>query len=209
MFLQPSELQVERGHTFWHCDSGRRNWTSCKQRDQHHHRPRLRQVGRPSLEGSKRSPTSWLLVACGDSTKLSRNVQTKWSVIDCDPRTQNSKLTVGSALCKCRKETVHSPRTHSHAEIFLVRVAEVFKLTLQCSWCALSAQHSSSRAHAMFRTLLDLPLTSSSQSTPTSSSLLLRSGSGLPVPLRKLDSCLADLSNSLRSRVLSPTLRWK
>ena len=77
-----------------------------------------------------------------------------------------------------------SRHTHSHAQFFLVRVAKVFKLTLQCSLCALSPKHSSCRAHVIFRTLLDPPLTSPSQSTPTSSSLLF------PSPL---DSCLADL----------------
>ena len=49
------------------------------------------------------------------------------------------------------------------------------KLTLQCSLCALSPKLSSSRAHVMFRTLLDRPLTS-----------------------LKLDSCLAALPNRLK-----------
>ena len=43
------------------------------------------------------------------------------------------------------------------------------------SLCALSPRHSSSRAHVMFRTLLDPPPTSPSLSTPTSSSLLFPS----------------------------------
>ena len=43
------------------------------------------------------------------------------------------------------------------------------------SLCALSPKHSSSRVHAMFRTLLDPPLTSPSRSTLTSSSLLFPS----------------------------------
>ena len=50
-----------------------------------------------------------------------------------------------------------------------------FKLTLQCSLCAVSPKHLTSRAHVVFRTLLDWPLISSSQSTPTSSSLLFPS----------------------------------
>ena len=50
-----------------------------------------------------------------------------------------------------------------------------FKLTLQCSLCAFSLKDSSPRTHAMFRTLIDPPLTSPSQSTPTSSSLLFPS----------------------------------
>ena len=49
------------------------------------------------------------------------------------------------------------------------------KLTLQCSLCALSPKHSSSHAHVMFRTLLDPPQTSPSQSTPTLSALLFPS----------------------------------
>ena len=45
-------------------------------------------------------------------------------------------------------------------------------LALQCSLCAFSPKSSSSRAHVMFRTLLDPPLTSPTLSTPTTSSPL-------------------------------------
>ena len=51
----------------------------------------------------------------------------------------------------------------------------------------------------MFHFLLDPPMTSPSQSTPTSSSLCCSVYSSLPRPLRKHDSCLAVLPQSLLS----------
>ena len=88
-------------------------------------------------------------------------------------------------------------------------LAKFFKPTLQCSLCALSLKHSSSHAHAMFRTLLDPPLTSPC----TEHSYLMFSV--IPFILvfhfhsANWTFCLAGLSNSLCSQVMSPTLRLK
>ena len=48
----------------------------------------------------------------------------------------------------------------------------------------------------MFRTLLDPPLTSPSHRALLSHLLCCSLHTGLPLPLRKLDSCLADLPNT-------------
>ena len=63
----------------------------------------------------------------------------------------------------------------SHALTRAIFSRAWLKLTLRCSLCALSPKHSSFRAHVMFRTLLDFPLTSLTLSTLTSSSLLFLS----------------------------------
>ena len=74
-----------------------------------------------------------------------------------------------------RSEQNTAAHTQSHSKSFLARGSRFFKLTLQCSLCALSPKCSSPRAHVMFRTLFDPALTSPSQSAPTSPSLLFLS----------------------------------
>ena len=93
---------------------------------------------------------------------------------------------------------VHSPRTHSHARLVSCVWLKLFKLTLECSLCALSPKHSLSCTHAMFRKLLDPPWLHFHRAL-LPHLLCCSLHTGLPLPLRKLDSCLADLPNSLRS----------
>ena len=75
--------------------------------------------------------------------------------------------------CFCKQYT-HFARIHTRKILPRACGSKFFKLTLQCSLCV-SPKHSSSLAHAMFRTLLNPQLTSLSQSTLTSSSLLFSS----------------------------------
>ena len=52
----------------------------------------------PEHDGDQRP--RGLLVTCGDFTKFVSRRADEWSVIDCDPCTQDPNLPVGSALCK-------------------------------------------------------------------------------------------------------------
>ena len=68
---------------------------------------------------------------------------------------------------------LHTAHLTSHA-FTRANISRAWLKRTRCIFfvCVLSPKHSSSRAHVMFRTLLDPPLTAPSQSTPTSSSLL-------------------------------------
>ena len=70
-------------------------------------------------------------------------------------------------------------------------------IKLQCSLCAMSPKLASPRAHVMFHLLIDPPMTSPSQSTPTSPSLCCFFHTGLARPLSKLDYCSPFLPNSI------------
>ena len=74
----------------------------------------------------------------------------------------------------CKRREVRTAHFTSHASTHANFSRAWLKLRLQCSLWALSPKHSSSRAHVMFRTFHP-PLTSPSQSTITSSSLLFPS----------------------------------
>ena len=75
---------------------------------------------------------------------------------------------------------MHHTSHASHAQIFLAHGSSA---QAAFSLCVVSQKHSSSRAHDMFRTLLDPPL-SSTLSPPTSSSLLF--------PQKRTNSCAAN-----------------
>ena len=75
-------------------------------------------------------------------------------------------------------QTVHSPRTQSHAHFFVARGSRACQRS--CVYIAaflvrVIFKKKSPRSHAMFGTLLGPPLTAPSQSTATSSSRLFPS----------------------------------
>ena len=78
----------------WPFDSGRRNWTSCEQ-------PSKATVASSLNAITGRISQIKNTIGIADIMALGDVRAREWSVIDCQPRTQDLKLTVGSGLCKC------------------------------------------------------------------------------------------------------------
>ena len=75
----------------------------------------------------------------------------------------------------CRRRGGCKQYTLSHAQFFLVRVAQGSSVCIAAFLCASLYKQFSHRSHAMFRKPFDPPFTAPSQSTSTPSSLLIPS----------------------------------